>query len=65
MRSVLAEEGDSNNANDGNQGHEEGILHEAGATLRPAETSPQERSAEPLPIGNEVHDISPSTTRSE
>jgi hypothetical protein len=59
VRSVLAEEADGDNANDGDQSHEEGILHEAGTTLRPAQTSPEERSAEPLPIGDEVHDIAP------
>src|SRR4051794_3490044 len=45
-RSVLAEHGDSGDADHGDQGHEQGVLHEGGTTLGVAETSPH-------PVGDE------------
>ena len=59
LGSVLTEEADSDDADNSDQSHEEGVLHEGGATLRPAETGPEKGSAEPLPIGDEVHDVAP------
>src|SRR5207248_9094024 len=53
--SAPAQEGDGHDADDRDQRHEEGVLHEAGATLAVAELRPQVRGAMLLPVTDEVH----------
>src|SRR3954449_265743 len=58
-RRAAAEEGDGHDADDRDEGHQKGVLHEAGAPLVTTEPGPQVRSTVLLPIGNDVHEQSP------
>src|SRR5436190_20896000 len=55
-RRAAAEEGDGHDADDRDQGNEQGVLDEAGAPLVTTELGPQVRSTVLLPIGNDIHE---------
>src|SRR3954466_9976653 len=59
-RRALAEEGDGHDADDRDQGYEQGVLDEAGAALVTTELRPHVRGTVLLPIGNDVHERSPN-----
>src|SRR5438552_12652403 len=63
-RGVLAHEGDGDDADDRDQGHQQGVLDEAGAVLVPAQAVPQVRSDEVLPVADQVHRTSPGVVES-
>src|SRR5205807_5664691 len=58
---AATEEGDSHQADDGDERHQEGVLDQRRATLVATEPSPDVRSAMLLPISDEIHrSVSPS-----